>query len=65
MSPYWDPVLSSDTEDHRLYYNSKVFELLSPGVAGTGLKVDFDGGSDQGLEVDFTGFVKIPPPPSI
>ena len=47
LIPNYRPQTSSDVADHRLRYNGVRFELISPGQAGVGLKVAFDG-SDIG-----------------
>jgi type II secretory pathway pseudopilin PulG len=60
-SPYvharWNPVASSNTDDHRLKWKGTLFILLPPGTAGSGLKVDFNSG-DMGTPyshpADFT-----------
>lgn len=51
MNPGWDAEVSSDTEDYRIQWDGVTFELISPGTAGTGLRVNFEGGSDMGIPV--------------
>lgn len=46
MRPDWNPVASDSTDDFRLQWTGTLWKLLTPGVAGSGLKVNFDGGSD-------------------
>jgi prepilin-type N-terminal cleavage/methylation domain-containing protein len=45
-SPYynqdWNPTVSSSSSDFRIMWSGTLFTLLSPGTAGTGLKVAFD-----------------------
>jgi type IV pilus assembly protein PilE len=47
-SPYlktdWNPVASSSSNDYRIVWAGTLFQLLSPGQTGTGLKVQCDGG---------------------
>lgn len=62
MNPTWIPVVSSDTADHRAQWSGKVFELLLPGEAGTGLRINFEGGSDMGNYIVHPGgFYPVPP----
>lgn len=55
-SPYvrndWNPVSSGNTVDYRIKWSGSMFQLVEPGVAGTGLKVKFDG-SDLGTPYVF------------
>jgi prepilin-type N-terminal cleavage/methylation domain-containing protein len=39
----WNPAVSGSTQDYRIEWAGNIFRLLSPGTAGTGLKVNFDG----------------------
>ena len=48
----WNPVESSDTREHRLRWNGKMFHVLEPGAAGSGIKVEFDA-SDYSLNYTF------------
>ena len=41
VRPNWNPVGSSSSEDYRIQWTGRLFELLKPGVAGHGLKVNF------------------------
>lgn len=60
MIPTWNPVVSSATDDHRIQWNGQVFELLPMGTEGTGLRVNFEGGSDLGQQVVFpVGFYPV------
>ncbi|MFV1995288.1 MAG: Tfp pilus assembly protein FimT/FimU [Verrucomicrobiales bacterium] len=62
MNPVWNPVTSSSTQDHRIIWNGTAFEVVSPGDAGVGLRVNFEGGSDIGEPVTFPpGFVPVGP----
>ncbi|MEZ5328372.1 MAG: type II secretion system protein [Verrucomicrobiales bacterium] len=45
VRPDYNPVASSSSEDYRIRWNGFVFEVLNPGVAGTGLLIS-DTGSD-------------------
>lgn len=47
VTPTYLPVGSSNPNDYRMRFNGVRFELIPPGTAGTGLRVDFDG-SDFG-----------------
>ncbi len=47
IDPNYNPKTSSDLSTFRLRWTGKRFELLRPGVAGTGLKIAFDG-TDMG-----------------
>lgn len=47
VSPNYQPVGSSNPDDYRLVWMGSQYALLTPGQAGTGLKVPFDG-SDIG-----------------
>lgn len=51
MNPSWIAEVSSDTTDFRIRWNGTAFELIDPGTAGTGLRVNFEGGSDMGGSV--------------
>lgn len=55
-SPYmrsdWNPDISSSTEDFRLMWTGTIYKMISPGEAGTGLKVNFDG-TDLGTQFVF------------
>lgn len=46
-SPYcrnnWNPSASSASADYRIRWAGSLFILLKPGIAGTGLKIDFEG----------------------
>jgi len=48
----WDPTVSDDTDDHRLVWNGRTFQMIKPGVAGTGLKVMFDASDLKTTVVD-------------
>ena len=48
----WHPVESFDIEEHRLRWNGKVFNVLEPGISGSGIKVQFDA-SDYSLNYTF------------
>jgi type II secretory pathway pseudopilin PulG len=54
IDPRYNPVASSDNTQHRLRWTGRLFELLVPGVSGTGLLMDFNG-------VDFTTAFVFPP----
>lgn len=55
-SPYvpqfYNPTVSSDSNDHRMRWTGKLYELLRPGQAGTGLKIAFDN-SDMSGDFEF------------
>lgn len=51
MNPGWNAEVSSDATDHRIQWNGGAFELINPGAAGTGLRVNFEGGTDMGTSV--------------
>jgi prepilin-type N-terminal cleavage/methylation domain-containing protein len=55
-SPYvrndWNPATSGSVSDYRVIWTGSIFQLLEPGAAGTGLKVNFDG-SDLGTPYVF------------
>ncbi|MEN3940852.1 prepilin-type N-terminal cleavage/methylation domain-containing protein [Prosthecobacter sp. SYSU 5D2] len=42
MPPEYNPRDSSSTEDYRIRWNGRIFELLRPGQQGTGLLMVFD-----------------------
>ena len=44
VRPNWHPVASEEITDHRIRWAGTTFELLLPGTAGKGLKVDFEAG---------------------
>ena len=44
MKDNWNPATSGSLADYRIQWAGKLFKLISPGTAGTGLKVNFDGG---------------------
>lgn len=53
----WNPSLSSDPKEHRIEWTGSAWKVLSPGTAGAGLKVDFEGtdlGSPYIHDDDFT-----------
>ncbi len=52
LRPNWHPVASNSAEEFRLRWNGRVFLLIEPGTAGTGLKVAFQA-SDYGENYDF------------
>jgi hypothetical protein len=54
MDPRYNPVASNSVSLHRLRWNGKMYELLKPGQAGTGLLMDFEG-------TDFTTAFVFPP----
>lgn len=41
--PHYNPLISSDPGDYRLVWNGQLYQLRSPGEAGVGLKMVFDG----------------------
>lgn len=43
VPPEYNPPNSSSDEDYRIRWNGRSFELLRPGISGTGLKMVFDG----------------------
>lgn len=47
IDPTYNPKATSDIQTFRLRWMGKRFELLRPGVLGTGLKIPFDG-TDMG-----------------
>lgn len=54
LDPRYNPVASSSAAQYRLRWNGKMYELLKPGQAGTGLLMNFDG-------TDFTTAFVFPP----
>ena len=44
VQPDWDPTGSDDAADYRIRWAGRTFELLKPGTAGHGLRVDFEAG---------------------
>ena len=42
VRPDWNPVASSSEDDYRIQWAGRTFELLKPGTAGHGLRVDFE-----------------------
>jgi len=52
VHPRWNPVASSNSSDHRIKWKGTLFVLLTPGTAGSGLKVDFNAG-DMGTPYTF------------
>ena len=56
--PTWNPAASAAATDYRLRWNGFNFELLEPGVAGKGLKINFDG-TDQSAPYTFPSNYKI------
>ncbi len=48
----WQPVESSDNKEYRLRWNGKMFNVLEPGISGSGIKVQFDA-SDYSLNYTF------------
>lgn len=56
---HYNPVASTSSSDYRAVWNGVFFELKSPGEAGGGLLVDFDG-SDLGTVATFPqGYVPL------
>jgi prepilin-type N-terminal cleavage/methylation domain-containing protein len=41
VRPDWDPIASSSEEDYRIQWAGQVYVMLKPGVAGQGIKVNF------------------------
>ncbi|HRH95253.1 MAG TPA: type II secretion system protein [Prosthecobacter sp.] len=54
MDPRYNPVSSSSTAEYRLRWAGGMYELLTPGQAGTGLLMNFEG-------TDFTTAFVFPP----
>lgn len=54
VDPRYNPVASSSAAQYRLRWKGKLYELLKPGQAGTGLLMNFDG-------TDFTTAFVFPP----
>jgi len=52
VRPNWHPVASNSAEEFRLRWNGRIFLVVEPGTAGTGLKVAFQA-SDYGENYDF------------
>ncbi|MDZ4289515.1 MAG: type II secretion system protein [Prosthecobacter sp.] len=42
LTPTYNPTTSSSVEDYRLRWTGKLYELLRPGQAGSGIKMNFD-----------------------
>ncbi len=60
VRPNFNPVASSSLDDYRVRWNGRVFTLVPPKTAGTGLKVDFQAG-DYGANYTFpTGYAPTP-----
>ena len=43
VTPYYNPATSSSTDDFRIRWTGKLYELLRPGQSGSGIKLVFDG----------------------
>ena len=41
VRPDWNPIASSSADDYRLQWGGQIYQLLKPGTAGQGIKVDF------------------------
>lgn len=54
FDPRYNPVSSSAENEYRLRWTGRLFELLKPGTAGTGLLLNFSG-------TDFTTPFQFPP----
>lgn len=54
MDPRYNPLASSSTAHYRLRWTGRMYELLKPGQAGTGLLMNFEG-------TDFTTAFVFPP----
>ncbi|MEM9479659.1 MAG: prepilin-type N-terminal cleavage/methylation domain-containing protein [Verrucomicrobiota bacterium] len=54
FTTYYNPIASSDTDDHRLRWNGANFILVEPGETGSGLKVSYDT-TDRGTAYVFPG----------
>jgi prepilin-type N-terminal cleavage/methylation domain-containing protein len=54
LDPRYNPVISSSTQDHRIRWTGRCYELLKPGAAGSGIRMNFDGS-------DFTTAFVFPP----
>ena len=52
MRPDWKPTRTSDTNEYRYVWRGRNWDLLKPGEAGAGLKVQFDA-TDIGEMVTF------------
>lgn len=54
LDPRYNPLTSSSIDDYRLRWSGKLYELLKPGTAGSGLLINFEG-------TDFTTAFQFPP----
>ena len=54
IDPRYNPLTSSSTDEYRLRWTGRLYELLKPGATGTGLLMNFDG-------TDFTESFNFPP----
>ncbi len=43
MRTDWNPIASSSSQDYRVEWTGSSWQLLEPGTAGSGLKIDFEG----------------------
>jgi len=60
VRPDISPVASSNTKDYRIRWNGRVFTLVTPGSAGSGMKVDFQA-TDYAAPYTFpSGYTPIP-----
>jgi prepilin-type N-terminal cleavage/methylation domain-containing protein len=58
FSPNYNPAASSDSTKHRLRWNGRTFEVLTPGTAGSGLLKKFDGTDHTAAPYAFPGGYK-------
>lgn len=54
IDPRYNPVVSTNAGDYRIRWTGRCYELLKPGTAGSGIKMNFDG-------TDFTTPFAFPP----
>ena len=52
VRPNWNPSASTEAKDYRLRWKGRTFDVLQPGDAGSGIKVDFEAG-DYGENYNF------------
>jgi len=66
MRPDWKPTASNDTDDYRLVWSGSYWKMVKPGIAGAGLRVDFqtsDIGAEFSPEAGWTPFTSVYPTP--
>ncbi len=60
FTPYYQPLMGSDTKFYRLRWNGVSYVTVPPGTVGQGILIDQVKGNMTGTKVDLTGFTPDP-----